>query len=724
MKYLLHILYILSLCILLPFTQAKAQHTFNPYQPNGEEEKSHWAESDTIEKKGVPIGQFVWTVDQRFGSISPAEPDTLQHHFNQQAFTEGLSGHYNTTGNLGSPRMSRLFAEQISSMFEHRFIFQTPYDFFITQPNALLYTNTKSPFVNLTYHSCGNKQNGEDRIRGLYYVNVNKKLGVGFKLDYLYGRGYYTSQSTAHFNATFYGSYRSERYDMHTQYYANHLKNSENGGIEEDTYITQPEAYPTKYGTADMPTQLTKTWNKLNVNTFFLTHRYKLGYYQGRDQQNNVVKKTRTNGKNKLLQSAIILNDSTQSADIVANDTLAPDSTILLTEEFVPVASIIHTMRVDHNNRRFLSNLPSTPNNPRYFNDYYLPGDSANDFTKNINISNTLALEVSEGFSKWAKSAVRLYARHDFLKYTLPTEAKGIADYKENYLSVGAQLQKEQGKIFHYNVLGELRTSGKNWGEFNAEGNAQLNIPLRKDTLHFGVSGYVRGEEPSFYYKHYHGKYAWWDNDLDREFRARIGASLAYKKTRLMVHLETIQNYTYFGETLTPNYSSDDVYLPLHSVQVKQSNKNIQLLSATLCQDFRWGILNWENEFTYQVSSNKQALPVPLFNAYSNLYLKFAIAKVLHTEIGADVRYFTKYDAPTYSPIIGQFCTQDIDESVAIGNYPIVNAYLNFRLQHTRFYIMASHVNYSSGSGNPFALPHYPLNRMVIRFGISWNFFN
>ena len=191
-----------------------------------------------------------------------------------------------------------------------------------------------------------------------------------------------------------------------------------------------------------------------------------------------------------------------------------------------------------------------------------------------------------------------------------------------------------------------------------------------------------------------------------------------------MVHLETIQNYTYFGETLTPSYSSDDVYLPLHSVQVKQSNKNIQLLSATICQDFRWGILNWENEFTYQVSSNKQALPVPLFNAYSNLYLKFAIAKVLHTEIGADVRYFTKYDAPTYSPIIGQFCTQDTDESVAIGNYPIVNAYLNFRLQHTRFYIMASHVNYSSGSGNPFALPHYPLNRMVIRFGISWNFFN
>ena len=39
-------------------------------------------------------------------------------------------------------------------------------------------------------------------------------------------------------------------------------------------------------------------------------------------------------------------------------------------------------------------------------------------------------------------------------------------------------------------------------------------------------------------------------------------------------------------------------------------------------------------------------------------------------------------------------------------------------------YIMASHVNYKSGSGTPFLVPHYPLNQMVLRLGISWNFFN
>ena len=114
---------------------------------------------------------------------------------------------------------------------------------------------------------------------------------------------------------------------------------------------------------------------------------------------------------------------------------------------------------------------------------------------------------------------------------------------------------------------------------------------------------------------------------------------------------------------------------------------------------------------------------MPAFTGYTNLYLLFRIAKVLRTEFGADLRYFTEYYAPTYSPVIGQYCLQDPAERVKVGNYPVVNVYVNFHLKHTRFYFMASHVNRSSG-GRPFLVPHYPLNEMVIRLGLSWNFFN
>ena len=105
------------------------------------------------------------------------------------------------------------------------------------------------------------------------------------------------------------------------------------------------------------------------------------------------------------------------------------------------------------------------------------------------------------------------------------------------------------------------------------------------------------------------------------------------------------------------------------------------------------------------------------------MYLRFKIAKVLKVDFGADIRYFTKYYAPDYSPALGQYTTQDNGvNNIEIGNYPIINVYANMHLKQTRFFVMMSHVNYSDG--NAFMVPHYPTNQSIIRFGLSWNFFN
>ena len=117
-------------------------------------------------------------------------------------------------------------------------------------------------------------------------------------------------------------------------------------------------------------------------------------------------------------------------------------------------------------------------------------------------------------------------------------------------------------------------------------------------------------------------------------------------------------------------------------------------------------------------------LPLPTLNIYTNLYLRFKIAHVLKCDLGADARYFTKYAAPEYVPALGQYAVQANDTKVELGNYPIVNVYANFHLKQTRFFIMMSHVNAGSGNKNYFLAPHYPLNGSIIRFGLSWNFYN
>ena len=115
-------------------------------------------------------------------------------------------------------------------------------------------------------------------------------------------------------------------------------------------------------------------------------------------------------------------------------------------------------------------------------------------------------------------------------------------------------------------------------------------------------------------------------------------------------------------------------------------------------------------------------LPVPVFTGWTNLYLQFKIAHVLATQLGADVRYFTAYYAPTYSPIIGQYTVQDATYRTKLGNYPWINAYVNFKLKGVRFYLAYTHVN--SSEGRSFLVPHYPTNQRLLHFGISWTFFN
>ncbi|MDE7109587.1 MAG: putative porin, partial [Muribaculaceae bacterium] len=64
------------------------------------------------------------------------------------------------------------------------------------------------------------------------------------------------------------------------------------------------------------------------------------------------------------------------------------------------------------------------------------------------------------------------------------------------------------------------------------------------------------------------------------------------------------------------------------------------------------------------------------------------------------------------------------DDKVKVGNYPLINAYVNARLYRTRFYILWSHVNQGMLSKNSFVLPHYPMNPRRLEFGLSVDFAN
>ena len=727
--------------------------------------------------KEIPKGIKVWTVDERFGDIRKAELDTVPHMFMNTIFGTGLRGEYNTLGNVGTPRINRVF---IDRQDDGQFLFTQPYDYFVKPVSTFHFTNTLSPFTNLTYNTAGNRTNGEDHFTAKFGVNAGKRLGVGFNFDYIYGRGYYQNQSTSHFNYTMYGSYLGDRYQAHLLFSTNHQKVTENGGITDDNFVLHPESFDDDFATNEIPTVLENNWNRNDNQHVFLSHRYNVGFKrkvkmteeeikakkfaleakrdseerkrreeerrkaedEGRDFNEDNVKEKKTyagrpsdakiagnepTATDSIGKGGRINVDSKEMADSLAKvSAKAAVDTMWMKDEYVPVTSFIHTMKLDNYKRIYQAyNTPAD-----FYADNYVAGpyagDSIYDKTSHLRLQNTFAISMLEGFNKWAKAGVKAFVTSDLRRFVLPSSDSNTAttSYNEHNLSVGGQLSKTEGKTLHYNVTAETWLLGEDLGQLKIDGAVDLNFPLFGDTVTLAAKGFFHRNNPTFYYRHYHSRHFWWDNtSLSKELHSRVEGLFSYRKTNttLRVAFDEIQNNTY----LAMGYNiADDHSRKGNTMEVRQKGGAITLLTLSLAQNFKLGPLNWENVITYQKSTDNDVLPVPDLNIYTNLYLRFKIAQVLKCDFGADGRYFTKYYAPDYSPALGQYAVQTGDNRVQTGNYPLVNIYANFHLKHTRFFVMMSHVNAGSGNRQYFLTPHYPLNQRVFRFGLSWNFFN
>ncbi len=783
-------LFLLLLTVCMPcgvqaqvYNEMDADGNINQFDEFGNNQNFNPNKRDSVKgEKEIPRGVWVWTVDRRFGDIRPAELDTMPHLYQQSIYNTGLYGEYNTTGNNYTPRLSRIFINRSQT---DEFFFTQPYDYTTKQPDEFLFTNTLSPYTHISYENCGDKQHGEDHIDAKFAVNANKRLGFGFDLDYYYANGYYQAQNNAHFRATLFGSYRGDRYQMHfmTSFY--HRKQTENGGIENDNLITHPESETEQFTEDEIPTVLSRNWNRNDSKHLFFSHRYNIGFYRKVKMTDEEIKarkfaemsalKNKKNEKStdkaeldkpRGRKSSDKLDDKKPAGrpkdakimgdEPVADKPAAVDTTRIsaasqaqldslnrlqaqkdsidatMKKEYVPVTSIIHTLDINSYDRIYQAYESPAG---YYANNYYdmnstntYSGDSIYDQYKYTSIKNTIGLALLEGFNKYVKAGLKLFASFEYRKYQMPFlmadgKRADFGGWTGHCTNIGAQLSKTQGRTLHFNLAGELGVTGYDAGALAVDFNTDVNFALLGDTVQLAAKAFFRRTKPRFFQEQYHSKHLWWDQSLTSQTHTHIEGLFSYQKTRtqLRVAIDEIQNYTYFGMS----YSLDGYARKQLTAGVYQSAGNINILTAQLRQDLRWGILNWENIVTYQNSSNTDVLPLPDLNLWSNLYLKFKIARVLSVELGGCATFFTKYYAPDYLPQLGQFAIQqNAGSRVELGNYPWVDVYANMHLKRARFFVAFSHVNGGSGDKNYFLAPHYPTNTRIMRFGVSWNFYN
>lgn len=731
---------------------------------------------DTTSNKEIPRGITVWTVDELSGDRIPAEPDTTSYLRMNYALPSGVYGEFTGLGNNGSTRYNRIFIDR----HEHDdFIFTNGYSQVIVHPHQFHFTNTYSPISNIEYNECGNKMNGEDHLKALFAANFNKRLGFGFKFDYLYARGYYANQSTSHFDYTMWGSYLGSRYQAHILFSTNHQKQAENGGITNDDYIKHPELFSDNFSENEIPTVLSSNWNRNHNSHIFFTHRYNVGFNRrvpmtekeieakkfamqaaqekaerearakaqedDEDENDNYKSKrsnknTPTEPKGRPKDAKVIGNepdlpkaiaDTTRIAMTTeqAKDSLLAEKTkneddLFMKDEYVPVTSFFHTLNLDNYSRSYIAKeTPDGYYKYDYFKEQVDTLKSAfTDEVDHLHMTNTLGIAMLEGFNKWMKAGIKLFGRHELKHFSLPLVDGSFEKWSENNIILGANLSKQEGKTLHFNATGQFVPVGTDIGQIELDGNIDLNFPLLGDTVRLEAGGFFTLLNPSAFLTKYHVRHFQWDEDLSKVKHVHLEGNLSIDRTdtRLRVAVDNLTDYVYLGTsyTIDKNNNRKDVTL------APRQASNIQIYTAQLYQNLKMGIIHWDNVITFQQTSAPVELPLPKLNIYSTLYLRFKIARVLATDFGVDVRYFTKYNAPEYSPQMQSFVIQENEAIRAeVGNYPFCNVYANFQLKSCRFFIMMSHVN-CSGKGNYFMTPHYPENGRVLRFGLNWNFYN
>ncbi len=641
------------------------------------------ATSGATKSKKVKVEpSYAWSISEPLGLHYESTIDTLFLNYHKSFIPSHQSTAWATTGNFGASGQNQIFFQRKPTS---DFFFQDAIDSWLPGVATQRYYNTRIPMTIISHNTGGNKYSNQDRTQVLFSGNVDKKLQLGGAIDYIYSKGSYNYQADKNFRWSLFGSYIGDRYEMQTFFNSYNYLGKENGGITDDQYITDPakvQGGETKVDNKSIPTYLTAAHSKMTGLEFYLNQSYNVGHYKY--QRDSVT------------------------------DTI-------IGRTYIPVTRFIWTADFKTSKHLFLNQ--NAAQDQSFFENSYLSLTGTDETTRYWRLRNTLGVSLLEGFNKYAKFGFSVYATHEMRRYKQVVDTvsgkelpEGLVELPvtidptktQQLLWVGGQLTKQRGSILTYAATAQFGLLGDVSGDIDIEGSVTTRFKLFGDTVSLKAYGYFKNLEAPYLLKQFVSNHYAWDNKFSKVQRFRAGGilDLPWIYTSINVGYETLNNYIYFNNNSLP----------------EQSSSAVHVLNASLTNHLGFGIFNWDNEVTYQTSSNASVLPLPKFSIFSNMYLKFRIARVLDVQVGVDCNYYTKYHAPAYNPAIMSFYNQS---EIECGNFAFADVYANFKLKKARFYVMYSHANKGLfGGNNYFSIPHYPLNPGRFQLGISVDFVN
>ncbi len=611
-------------------------------------------------------------------------------------FDEYYSVHANyvTLGNNGSAAFPVLFEPVLKAGWDAGFHAYDSYKY--TLENTRFFKTTR-PFTQLTYLLASGK---EQVIKVLHTQNIKPNWNAGIEYRLISSPGFFQTQNANHNNYRFFSNYQGtkKRYAAYFVLLGNKLSASENGGIQNNSFLADPTrkkrfSVPVNLG-GDVEQSFNVFSTKINTGnnysnfSMFLRQSYDFG-----------------------IKDSIIINDSTK-------DYL-----------FYPKFRFQHTLNLSSYTYLFKDILTSSEfarRDSTLYNQWYgLKPDPSSGLNFQVQdrwkfVSNDFAIRQfpeTKNPAQFIEAGIRLENFTGFFSSpfqpSYPLQIFPPPAVKKSFYNIvlhGEYRNKTRNKKWDALLKGEFYTTGLNAANYSAY--AALTRFLNRKLGDVQVIFQNVSRSPSYIFE---GNSAFnFGNNLDtkKENITVISAEANNPKFKLLARNISIANYTHFI-----NYYKADQFNGLVNItQFVASTKNKIVRHLHLYSDF-----------TVQQTAGNNPVRVPLFYTRQRLAFEGVFFKNLNLNTGLDIQYNTPYKANNYSPVEGQFFPQD---STTISNLPEVSAYFNFRIKSFTAILKFENLNtvsFTDGFGftnNNFAAPKYPTAGYIFRIGVIWNFVN
>jgi hypothetical protein len=583
-------------------------------------------------------------------------------------------------GNTGLPQRPLLFEPAKTVGFD---VGNHALDVYLLRPEDIMYYRTRVAYTNLSFYSgaFGNPQ-GEQIFKLVHSQNVKPNWNFTFNFNSTGSRGFYRRQNVSDLNAaiaTWYES-KGKRYNLLANIIFNNLKAPENGSVIRDVFNSDI------FDKTNEPVRLNNSYINNRNNGLYV----KQYYYIGRIDT--------------------ITSKGDDGRDV---------------QKILPTQRIAHTFHYNVQKYTFIQNEPDAN---KVFPDYFFNSTISRDSLALVNFRNDFSYSFYlRGKSvSFVKNEVKLDVglTHDFFHFN-----QFINDSLQFNTNQRNQERKVQGSTYQ-NIKLNARFSyrfsnrvgldgdfqqvvqGYNFGDYLYDAKLSLAGGAKAGRIVLGA--YLQNNEAPLIFQNWvSNHYVYRNTGIGKQKINNLSFNYINDKLKLDLKAEyfLVTGYQYFASQ-TPN-GNDAVPVQLSSP--------LNLLKISVGKKFEWGKWHAEDYFVYQKSDYQSTIRTPQFYNYANIYYTTLLFQVLNTSIGVNARYNTSYNAPNYAVGIGQFYNSS---DITFLTYPVITPYIKATLFRTNLFIMYDYANQNLQSNGYYTVNRYPMADKLLKFGVSWTFYN